>query len=736
MKNLLLLFVLGLVVSPIYAQWEQLNDIPFVKHHSNGFGFNGKAYILEGTGDDDNLSNELWQYDPISDNWDRLQDFPGPGRSISIGDDMDDKYYFGFGGGENGALNDLWEYDPETNTFKELASCPCIGRSHPAFVAHEGKIYMGSGSSSNGDLRDWWIYDLATDEWTEGPDIPGENRHHPFQFGIDDGIFVGGGHRSNWSRYDINDGTWTAINDFPGGRVAGTQFSFEGKGYVLSGDAADHGPIAENVFFLQYDPETDEWIELPPHPELNRWACSSFIIDDYLYLFGGYMYSETEPFNDAAVWRFNMRKLDCLPPALLNAVNVTDTSAGLFWYSNGNSLSDTLQYRTVGNSDWVTATDVSPVYSIDELEACQEYEFRVISNCDTIASDHSNLFQFTTDGCCLIPELSFNNLSEQSIDISWPSILAANVYEIRWRAITDQEWNNEMTNDPLFNLSNLTECTEYEIQIKSVCDIEDIDFGASQFFVTKGCGVCLDVDYCAVSTTYNGSFFHIEKINIEGFENTSGNNNGYGNFASPNSLELLIGENYTIQVSPGFESDETFINYSIWIDWNGNGNFQPTEKVIYEDFIDDDLIETFTIPTSAKPGLTRMRIIAGWDDIIGPCAATDYLVGEVEDYCLILKTTSSVIDADNPIKYGMITPTPFNDQISFQYSLDQMQNVEMEIIDGIGRIVFSKKMTLASGEHTIQITPTDIPNGICIFRLKDQNGLVLFTQKTVSIDQD
>ena len=112
--SLLILFIY-LSASVQGQDWERLNDTPFLKHHSNGFGFGDKAYVFEGTFGDDGpngVSNEVWEYDAPSDTWTRIEDFPGPGRAISIGDELDGKYYHGFGRGASGFLNDLWVYAP------------------------------------------------------------------------------------------------------------------------------------------------------------------------------------------------------------------------------------------------------------------------------------------------------------------------------------------------------------------------------------------------------------------------------------------------------------------------------------------------------------------------------------------------------------------------------------------------------------------------------------------------
>jgi len=56
-----------------------------------------------------------------------------------------------------GDLNDLWEYDPRTEQWTELSPCPCEGRRHPAFtITENGKLFVGMGdNNTSGNLNDW-----------------------------------------------------------------------------------------------------------------------------------------------------------------------------------------------------------------------------------------------------------------------------------------------------------------------------------------------------------------------------------------------------------------------------------------------------------------------------------------------------------------------------------------------------------------------------------------------------
>lgn len=310
MHRILLLTLVGWLMIPFAEaqEWQPVADLPsdFLVHHGVGFGLNGKGYLVTGASQN-GYRKDFYQYDPATNSWSKLPDFPGPARSFAIGDTYNGKAYIGFGvDSEGNSLNDLWEFDPVDTSWTQLSDCSCIGRAHPAFVAQNGKIYMGLGNDAS-NLRDWWIYDMATDSWERGERFPAARRHHPFQFGIGNDVFAGLGHGDNeifdeWYRYDPEIDQWTQVENIPAeGRVAGTQFAFDERGYVLSGDGDDHSTMPTGEFW-KYIPEEDRWEQLPPHPGISRWAPSSFIVEDKIYFMGGI---ERSPFQyPNEVWSY------------------------------------------------------------------------------------------------------------------------------------------------------------------------------------------------------------------------------------------------------------------------------------------------------------------------------------------------------------------------------------------------------------------------------------------------
>lgn len=282
----------------VYGQsWNDAEDLPAaasVRHHPVTFSIGGVGYLVTGAKPGAGVLDDFYSYDPIADDWTTLPNFPGGARGFAYGVSTDTKGYVGFGVFENevtfeiAVFNDLWEYDPVTEDWTELASCPCVERFHPAMIQVDDKIYVGLGANEFGDLGDWWEYDISTDTWSEKTPFPGTERHHPYYFGIDGFAYVGFGHHASdiyndFYRYDPATDTWLELSEFPDqGRVAGTQFSHEGKGYILSGQGETHNNLPTGEFW-QYTPETDSWEELTAHGGGGRWAPGSFVINDQAF---------------------------------------------------------------------------------------------------------------------------------------------------------------------------------------------------------------------------------------------------------------------------------------------------------------------------------------------------------------------------------------------------------------------------------------------------------------------
>lgn len=91
------------------------------------------------------------------------------------------------------------------------------------------------------------------------------------------------------------------------------------------------------------------------------------------------------------------------------------------------------------------------------------------------------------------------------------------------------------------------------------------------------------------------------------------------------------GNEYTLQVFPGFEDATYTEHWRVWIDFDGDREFSDSEIVLSGQTTGrQGLRRSVPIPENAKSGTTRMRVSMKWGDYPGPNELFKY--GEVEDY--------------------------------------------------------------------------------------------------------
>ena len=325
------------------------------RHHPITVANDQYGYVLAGQAGFAALNlDDVHRYDPTTDSWETLGAFPGGGRGYGYGVCEGDDAFVGFGSNDNGYPTDFWHLDMASGEWSERASFPGVGRNHPAMVLTAGHVFVGMGSNDAGNLGDWWAYDIAADSWSERAPFTWGVRHHPFYFGIDGIAYVGFGHGDSqggaltiykdFYAYDPATDSWTPLNDFPGeARVAGTQFAANGKGYVLSGDGDNHGPLDYGEFW-EYDPASDTWTELEPHPGGARWAPGSFVLGCHAYLTGGLEGASDSYLHD--LWRVTLLdECGCTDPDAVNFSEVAVTDDGTCCYVAGCMLESAVNYN-------------------------------------------------------------------------------------------------------------------------------------------------------------------------------------------------------------------------------------------------------------------------------------------------------------------------------------------------------------------------------------------------------
>ena len=372
-----------------------------------------------------------------------------------------------------------------------------------------------------------------------------------------------------------------------------------------------------------------------------------------------------------------------------------------------------------------------------------------------------------------------------------------------------------------YDLVNLDICGAYAVQIQTVCDTGTTAFTEPIIFTTLGCGGCLDLVYCpsmGATTLYEW----IANVTINGINNTSTDDNGYGDFTSV-STDLMTYTSNIISLTPGYAGATYPEWFVVYIDFNQDGDFNdPGEKAFDAGAVTEATVTgNIVIPGDAVLGSTRMRVIMRWNtQPAGPCAAS-FAAGEVEDYCvnimagtapnclapsniMVTDTTmtsakiswDAVADANDytlryrkvgitgwttkmpttnnldldPLEFCKeyevqvrsnctgtasdfsgsiffstlcvsgttdelatevnlsISPNPFDEGFMARFTLNEAQNVRLEISDVWGRKLHLQEQFLPSGMQQVKLFPT-LASGVYFLKMELANGLL--TQKII-----
>ncbi len=138
--------------------------------------------------------------------------------------------------------------------------------------------------------------------------------------------------------------------------------------------------------------------------------------------------------------------------------------------------------------------------------------------------------------------------------------------------------------------------------------------------------------YCSSNGT-NSSYEWINKVVLGSINNTSGNNGGYGDYTSI-SANLNAGNAYTINLTPGFSSSPYLEYWRVWIDYNGDLDWNDSGEQVGQGTGSAAVNLTFTVPSGTSSGTKRMRVSMKYAGYPANCGSFTY--GEVEDYNVVI----------------------------------------------------------------------------------------------------
>lgn len=279
------------------------------------------------------------------------------------------------------------------------------------------------------------------------------------------------------------------------------------------------------------------------------------------------------------------------------------------------------------------------------------------------------------------------------------------------------------------NITGLTANTSYTYTVKAKDAAGNSSASSSAVTFTT---LSNQVSYCD-SKGNRVTYEWIDNVELGGMTNATGANGGYGDFTSKVATLAQGSSTNAMIVSAGFRSSSYTEHWAVWIDFNQNGTFESSEKVVSGSSSSaNNLSANVAVPANAVLGNTRMRVSMKYNSAQTACET--FADGEVEDYTVnITASTSSFStfaetnaqalgneDSLNLTAY----PNPASNYIQVKLN-SKAENLTYRIVNTLGQVVKHGKL------NRNNINVSDIKSGIYVLEVHD--GQKSITTKLVKM---
>lgn len=266
-------------------------------------------------------------------------------------------------------------------------------------------------------------------------------------------------------------------------------------------------------------------------------------------------------------------------------------------------------------------------------------------------------------------------------------------------------------------VSGLAASTNYSFSVRARDAAGNLSASSNTVAVTTS---PITITYCASKGNSVADEF-IDYVAIGGIANTTGANAGYANFTN------LVGNvpygSNTIIYSAGFTAAAYTEFWAVWIDYNKNGTFESTEQVASGSSSSSaNLSSTFTVPTTALAGTTRMRVSMKYN--AAPTSCETFTYGEVEDYTVNIGASAPVAPINAP---AIANETNVFDFDLYPNPVESMLSIAMFDDRNVSYIIYNLNGQQIKAGKVIQkdINVSDLASGLYILEVNDG-------QKTIS----
>jgi chitodextrinase len=315
----------------------------------------------------------------------------------------------------------------------------------------------------------------------------------------------------------------------------------------------------------------------------------------------------------------------------ITAASTTQTSTVLSWSGATDNVAVT-GYDVYKDGVLLTSTTAT-TFTVSGLTVSTTYVFTVkakdAAGNVSVASNSVSVTTLTPDTTApTAPSLVASGTTASSTNLSW-SGATDNIGVTGYNVYQGTTLLGSTTTATSFTVTGLTPSTTYTFYVQAKDAAGNISVASNTINVTT---LVASLTYCASSGTTTTDE-KIGKIVFGTINNPSTGTAGYEDFTAL-STNVTAGTSNTITITPNWTSTTYAEGYAVFIDYNKNGVFTDAGETVWTNAASTTtpVSGTFTIPTTATLGTTRMRVSMKYNGVPTSCETFSY--GQVEDYTI------------------------------------------------------------------------------------------------------
>lgn len=146
---------------PASNEWSQLSIGFTSRIWTTSFVVNGKAYLVGGMNSSNEPTDEVLEFDPVTQVWTKKANFPGGPVTEAVSFVINNQVYFGTGFTGDyppfKSTDNFWRYDPGNDAWERAESIP-YGRQGGLAFSVGNRAFVGGGGDAAKARNDWWEY--------------------------------------------------------------------------------------------------------------------------------------------------------------------------------------------------------------------------------------------------------------------------------------------------------------------------------------------------------------------------------------------------------------------------------------------------------------------------------------------------------------------------------------------------------------------------------------------------